>query len=165
MKIPTAMFLLALFFIANSLLAQNYQTSMEKVVLSYEIIGQKLSAGSTDGIEAEAKTIITTTSGLLDKKDEFPKEKATQFGILLQRINDYTQRIIQAKNLEDMRIEYDVLSHPVIAYVKMFGIKKQYYIFACEGDMNLWIQENKEPQHDPYCDSPCGKIIEEIGEK
>jgi hypothetical protein len=60
-----------------------------------------------------------------------------------------------------MRVEYDVLSHPVIAYVKMFGTKKKYYIFACEGDMNLWIQSKKEPQADPYCDTACGMVIGE----
>jgi hypothetical protein len=62
------MFLLALIFVTNSLLAQDYQTSMEKVVFSYERIGQKLSARSTDGIETEAQTIITITSDLREKR-------------------------------------------------------------------------------------------------
>lgn len=162
MKVITTIILGLLFFVANSLQSQDYQPSMEEVILNYERIGQKLSAGSTDAIDTEAQTIITITSGLLEKKDEFPEKRSRKFGILLSRINQYTKRLIQAKNLEDRRIEYDVLSHPVIAYVKMFGPKKHYYIFACEWDMNLWIQSKKEPQADPYCDTACGMVIGEI---
>lgn len=162
MKVITTMLLGLLLFAASSLPAQDYQTPMEKAVLSYERIGQKLSAGSTDGVEAEAQTIITTTSDLQGKKDVFPQKRSREFGILLKRINQYAQRFIQAETLEDMRIEYDVLSHPVIAYQKMFGAGKEYTIYACEGDMNLWIQSKKEPQADPYCDTACGMVIGEI---
>lgn len=163
MKVITIMFLGLLCLTADPLLAQNYSAMMEKAVLSYETIGQKLSAGSTDGLEAEAQTIITTTSDLLKKKTaEFPQKRSREFGILLKRINRNAQRLMQAKTLEDMRVEYDVLSHPVIAYQKMFGAGREYNLYACEGDMNLWIQSKKEPQADPYCDTACGMVIGEI---
>ncbi|MFZ5800417.1 MAG: hypothetical protein ACOY3D_03440, partial [Candidatus Omnitrophota bacterium] len=82
-------------------------------------------------------------------------------------INEASQRLLQAKSLKEKRIEYEVLSHPMVSYLKRFADKK-YYIFACADDLEVWVQDKKEPIVDPYCAnpcpvlSPCGIILGEI---
>ena len=101
----------------------------------------------------------------MNLKTGLPKEKIGQFNILMKRINSHSNNLLNKKDIESLRDEYVLLSNAVIGYIKTFESDKKYYIYACEGDMTLWIQKNKEPQQDPYCDSPCGKIIDETGKK
>ena len=138
---------------------------MEQIIKHYQDIGQSLSKGSTEEVTQHANAIVTATEEIMKLQDGLPKEKREQFNILVKRTNSYAKRLVGNKDIEALRTEFDVLSKPVIGYLNTFGSDKKYFVYACEGDMNLWIQENKEPQQDPYCDSPCGKIIGEIGKK
>ncbi len=149
----------------NPLFAQDHKILMEQVIEHYQKIGQNLSKGSTEEVTQHANAIITTTDQIMKLQDGLPKEKREQFDILMKQTNSYAKRLVGNKDIEELRTEFDVLGKPVIGYLNTFGSDKKYFIYACEGDMNLWIQENREPQQDPYCDSPCGKIIKEIGEK
>ena len=83
----------------------------------------------------------------------------------MNRMNSHSNNLLNKKDIESLRNEYVLLSNAVIGYIKTFESDKEYYVYACEGDLTPWIQKNKEPQKDPFCDSPCGKIIEEIGRK
>ena len=155
-----------LFFLeVNSLFAQDHKILMEQIIEHYQKIGQGLSKGSTEEITQHANAIVTTTDQIMKLQDGLPKEKREQFNILVKRTNSYAKRLVGNKDIEVLRTEFDVLGKPLIGYLNTFGSDKKYFIYACEGDMNLWIQENKEPQQDPYCDSPCGKIIDETRNK
>ncbi|MCL4476135.1 MAG: DUF3347 domain-containing protein [Nitrospirae bacterium] len=159
--------LLGFFFLleVKPLFAQDHKILMEQIMESYLKIGQSLSKGSTGEATQHAKAIVTATDQILKLQVGLPKEKRKEFNILVKRINSYAKRLVGKKDLEELRTEFDVLSHPVIGYLNTFGSDKKYFVYACEGDMNPWIQKNKEPQEDPYCDSPCGNIIKEIGGK
>ncbi len=149
----------------SPLFAQGHKILMEQVIEHYQKIGQSLSKGSTEEVTQHANAIVTATDQIMRLKDGLPKEKRQQFNILVKRTNSYAKKLVGNKDIEALRTEFDVLSKPLIGYLNTFGSGKKYFIYACEGDMTLWIQENKEPQQDPYCDSPCGKIIDEIGKK
>jgi hypothetical protein len=149
----------------NPLFAQDYKILMEQIIEHYQKIGESLSKGSTEEVTQRAKAIVTATDQIMKLQDGLPKENRKQFNILVKRTNSYAQKLVGNKDIEALRTEFDVLSKPLIGYLNTFGSDKKYFIYACEGDMNLWIQENREPQQDPYCDSPCGKIIKAIGGK
>lgn len=162
-KFKIMILLLSFFLVTSHISAQDYQTLMEKVLASYQNIGKTLSQVSMEGVSHEAEQIVSTTQQIMNLKTGLPKEKMEQFNILMARMNSYSKGLLKKKGIELLRNEYDLLSHAIIGYLKTFGADKEYYLYACEGDMNLWIQENKEPQQDPYCDSPCGKIIDKVG--
>ncbi len=149
----------------DPLFAQDHKILMEQIIEHYQKIGQSLSKGSTEEITQHAKAIVTATNQIMKLQDGLPKEKRKQFNILVKRTNSYAKKLVGNKDIETLRTEFDVLSKPLIGYLNTFGSDKRYFIYACEGDMTLWIQKNKEPQEDPYCDSPCGKILDEIGRK
>lgn len=149
----------------SPLFAQDHKILMEQVIEHYQKIGQSLSKGSTEEVTQHANAIITATDQIMKLQDGLPKEKREQFDILMKQTNSYAKRLVGNKDIEELRTEFDVLSHPLIGYLNTFGSDKKYFIYACEGDMTMWIQENKEPQQDPYCDSPCGKIIDETVKK
>ena len=84
----------------------------------------------------------------------------------MNRIENHSNALLDETTIELLREKYILLSQDMIGYLNTFGSPNgKYYIYACEGDLTLWIQKNKEPQQDPYCDSPCGKIIDETGKK
>jgi hypothetical protein len=149
----------------SQVIAQDYQALMEKVLVSYQNIGKTLSETSTEGIQHEAEQIVSITQQIMDQKAGLPKEKVSQFNILMKRMNSQSTNLLNNKDIESLRNEYVLLSNAVIGYIHTFEFDKEYYVYACEGDLTPWVQKNKKPQKDPYCDSPCGKIIEEIGRK
>ncbi|MFZ5800188.1 MAG: hypothetical protein ACOY3D_02275, partial [Candidatus Omnitrophota bacterium] len=99
---------------------------MDKMVLSYLKIGEILSTASIEGIGREAETITRLTSDLIEKKSGLAEDEGKS-KILVKRtneINEASQRLLQAKSLKEKRIEYEVLSHPMVSYLKRFADKK-----------------------------------------
>ncbi len=141
-----------------SLHAQNHQILMKKMLDSYQTIGKTLSHGSTKGISLEAKKILSNT---IELKSDVPKEKAKQFNMLMSRIMRHTQSLLNENEIKLLRDKYDLLSHDMLGYLNTFDSPREYFMYACTGDLMHWIQQGKK-QNDPYCDNPCGKIISVI---
>lgn len=156
--IITSIFIALIFLGSYSLFAQQQQILMEEMLDSYKTIGKTLSQGSNEGISLEAAKIISTTIKL---KSNVPEEKAEQFNMLINRIESHTQLLLDEKEIKLLRDRYDLLSHDILGYLNTFGSNKEYYVYACTGDLMYWVQQEKE-QNDPYCDIPCGKIISVI---
>jgi len=162
-KFKIVLFLIAIIFGSSYFIfAQQQQALMEKMLDSYQSIGKTLSLGSTDTISQETKKII---SNVIKLKSNVPEEKAEQFNTLMNRIENHSNALLDETTIELLREKYILLSQDMIGYLNTFGSHNgKYYIYACEGDLTPWIQQEEE-QRDPYCDSPCGKIIKEIGGK
>jgi len=146
----------------SQVVEQDYPTLMEKVLISYQNIGTALSQKTIIGIPHEAQQIVSITEQIMDLKPEMTEEKNQQCKVLMSRMNSHSNSLLNNEDINSLRNEYVLLSNAVIGYVNTFGSEKGYYLYVCEGDIMAWIQENKEPQQDPYCNLPCGKIIEEI---
>lgn len=120
--------------------------------------------------KSESKTGASKMANSINKFDKsfFTTSQKKEFDKYADNINEQLQGIITAKQIEEQRVSFGLLSQPVYELAKLFGANRILYYDHCPMALNnkgaMWLSETNEIKN-PFLGSSmltCGTIQEII---